>query len=146
MATVSQAVYSLYDTSWVASERLRLQNTAENTTYSADNMLARDMQMMAITNRGMIANQVMVGQAVALTSWNNYPGKGSKQLAAHRDSRYDRRLAIGAMHFSAAEAPPGAASLAYRQDGGSNVRNLVAAPSVIPHSGYVTPLVILRAA
>lgn len=72
VAAVALAVYSLYDTSWVASERIRLQNTADNTTYSAVNMLARDMNMMAITNRGMIANQVMVGQTVALTSWSNY--------------------------------------------------------------------------
>lgn len=72
VAAIALGVYSLYDTSWVASERIRLQNTADNTTYSAVNMLARDMNMMAITNRGMIANQVMVGQAVALTSWSNY--------------------------------------------------------------------------
>src|SRR5699024_1851734 len=50
----------------------RLQNTADNTTYSTATMLSRDMNMMAITNRGMIANQVMIGQLVGLSSWSNY--------------------------------------------------------------------------
>lgn len=72
IGAVALGTYSLYDSGWVASERIRLQNTADNTTYSTVNMVARDMNMMAITNRGMIANQVMVGQLVALSSWSNY--------------------------------------------------------------------------
>lgn len=72
IGAVALGTYSLYDSGWVASERIRIQNTADNTTFSAVNMIARDMNMMAITNRGMIANQVMVGQIVALASWGNY--------------------------------------------------------------------------
>ena len=72
IAAVALGVYSMYDTGWTASERIRLQNTADNTTYSTATMLSRDMNMMAITNRGMIANQVMIGQLVGLSSWSNY--------------------------------------------------------------------------
>lgn len=72
IAAVALGVYSMYDSGWTASERIRLQNTADNTTYSTVSMLSRDMNMMAITNRGMIANQVMIGQMVGLSSWSNY--------------------------------------------------------------------------
>lgn len=80
IGAVALGIYSLYDSGWVASERIRLQNTADNTTYSAVTMLSRDMNMMAITNRGMIANQVMIGQLVGLSSWSNYLQKTAENI------------------------------------------------------------------
>ncbi|MCL1037375.1 Tad domain-containing protein [Shewanella submarina] len=70
-ASVALALFSLYDGGVVSSERIRLQNTADNVVYSTTNMVTRDMNVIAITNRGMIANQVAVGQVVALSSWSN---------------------------------------------------------------------------
>lgn len=81
IGAIALGAYSLYDSGWVASERIRLQNTADNTTYSSVNLLARDMNMMAITNRSMIANQVMIGQLVGLSSWSNYLEKTAGNIA-----------------------------------------------------------------
>ncbi|MCL1080166.1 hypothetical protein D5R81_19105 [Parashewanella spongiae] len=65
-AAIALAVFSLYDTGIVASERIRMQNTADNVAYSTTNMVTRDMNIIAITNRAMVANQVAIGQIVAL--------------------------------------------------------------------------------
>lgn len=70
-AAVALAVFSLYDTGIVASERIRMQNTADNVAYSTTTMVTRDMNIIAITNRAMVANQVAIGQVVALASWAN---------------------------------------------------------------------------
>lgn len=34
-------------------------------------MITRDMNVIAITNRAMVANQIAIGQVVALASWTN---------------------------------------------------------------------------
>ncbi|GIU04067.1 hypothetical protein TUM4261_03240 [Shewanella sp. c952] len=70
-AAVALALFSLYDTGIVASERIRMQNTADNVAYSTTTMVTRDMNIIAITNRAMVANQVAIGQMVALASWAN---------------------------------------------------------------------------
>ncbi len=70
-AAVALAIFSLYDTGIVASERIRMQNTADNVAYSTATMVTRDMNIIAITNRAMVANQVAIGQMVALASWAN---------------------------------------------------------------------------
>lgn len=80
IGAVGLSVYSLYDSGWVAAERIRLQNTADNTTYSLANTLARDMNMIAITNRGQIANQVMIGQLVGLASWTDMVHKTAENI------------------------------------------------------------------
>ncbi|BFM22332.1 pilus assembly protein TadG-related protein [Gilvimarinus japonicus] len=67
-AAIALAVFSLYDVGWVASERIHLQNTADNTAYSTVNVQTRDLNMIAITNRAMIANQVVIGQYIGLVS------------------------------------------------------------------------------
>lgn len=34
-------------------------------------MITRDMNVIAITNRARVANQIAIGQVVALASWTN---------------------------------------------------------------------------
>ena len=68
-AALVLAVYSLFDTGQVASERIRLQNSADNTAYSMANLVTREMNLLAVTNRAMVANQVVIGQLLALASW-----------------------------------------------------------------------------
>ncbi len=63
------AGFSLYDNGTVASERIRMQNTADATAYSTMNVLSRDMNFIAYTNRAMVANQVAMAQMVGLSSW-----------------------------------------------------------------------------
>ncbi|WP_065188321.1 Tad domain-containing protein [Shewanella woodyi] len=70
-ASVALSIFSLYDVGTVSSERIRLQNTADNVAYSTTNMVTRDLNVIAITNRAMVANQVAIGQVVALSSWSN---------------------------------------------------------------------------
>lgn len=70
-AAIALAVFSLYDSGVVATERVRLQNTADNVAYSTATMVTRDMNVIAITNRAMVANQIAIGQVVALASWTN---------------------------------------------------------------------------
>lgn len=61
-AAIGLAVFSLYDSGVVATERVRLQNTADNVAYSTATMITRDMNVIAITNRAMVANQKKRGQ------------------------------------------------------------------------------------
>ena len=63
------AGFSLYDNGTVAAERIRMQNTVDATAYSTVNVLTRDMNFVAYTNRAMVANQVAIGQMVGLDSW-----------------------------------------------------------------------------
>ncbi|QTE86621.1 TadE/TadG family type IV pilus assembly protein [Shewanella algae] len=70
-AAIGLAVFSLYDSGVVATERVRLQNTADNVAYSTATMVTRDMNVIAITNRAIVANQIAIGQVVALASWTN---------------------------------------------------------------------------
>lgn len=63
------AGFSLYDNGTVAAERIRMQNTADATAYSTVNVLTRDMNFIAYTNRAMVANQVAIGQMVGISSW-----------------------------------------------------------------------------
>ncbi|WP_339897266.1 pilus assembly protein TadG-related protein [uncultured Gilvimarinus sp.] len=79
-AAIALAVFSLYDVGWVASERIRLQNTADNTVYSTVNVQTRDLNMIAITNRAMIANQVVIGQYIGLVSWSNEVNEFAQNL------------------------------------------------------------------
>ncbi|QSX42700.1 hypothetical protein JYB84_14480 [Shewanella cyperi] len=49
----------------------KLQYTADNTAQSLANMVARDMNFKAYTNRASVANQVAVAQLVGLSAWFN---------------------------------------------------------------------------
>jgi len=69
IAAILLAGFSLYDNGTVASERIRMQNTADATAYSTMNVLTRDMNFIAYTNRAMVANQVAMAQMVGLSSW-----------------------------------------------------------------------------
>ena len=69
IVAVLLAGFSLYDNGIVAAERIRMQNTADATAYSTMNVLSRDMNFIAYTNRSMVANQVAIGQMVGLSSW-----------------------------------------------------------------------------
>lgn len=69
ISSVLLAGFSLYDNGTVATERIRMQNTADATAYSTATVLARDMNFIAYTNRGMVANQVIIAQIIGMSSW-----------------------------------------------------------------------------
>ena len=66
---VALAVFSMYDIGQTNTDKVRLQNAADAAAYSGANMMARDFNFMAYTNRAMVANQAAIGQMVGLASW-----------------------------------------------------------------------------
>jgi len=80
IASVLLAGFSLYDNGTVASERIRMQNTTDATVYSTVNVITRDMNFIAYTNRSMVANQVAIAQLVGLSSWAHMLDKSVQNL------------------------------------------------------------------
>jgi len=68
-AALALAMFSLYDVGQIASSKQKNQNTADAVAYSTVNLVTRDMNFIAYTNRAMATNQVAIGQMVALSSW-----------------------------------------------------------------------------
>ncbi|NVK86831.1 MAG: hypothetical protein HWE13_01830 [Gammaproteobacteria bacterium] len=68
-AAIALAMFSLYDVGQIASNKQKTQNTADAVAYSTVNIVTRDMNFIAYTNRAMATNQVAIGQMVALSSW-----------------------------------------------------------------------------
>lgn len=67
------AMLTLFSIGQLTTEKMKLQNTADATAYSAALAQARDYNFSAYLNRGMIANDVAVAQLVSLSAWSkNY--------------------------------------------------------------------------
>lgn len=69
MVAVLLALWTMYDSGQVMTEKIKLQNTADNVAYSSSALVARDLNFSAYTTRAMVANQVAIGQMVGLSSW-----------------------------------------------------------------------------
>lgn len=69
VAAVILAVWVMYDSGNLMSEKVKLQNTADNVAYSTATLMARDLNFVAYTNRAMVANQVSIAQFVGISSW-----------------------------------------------------------------------------
>ncbi|ULQ47132.1 pilus assembly protein TadG-related protein [Flagellatimonas centrodinii] len=69
IGAVLLAMWVLYDTGALLSDRMRLQNTADHVAYSTAGLVARDLNFIAYTNRAMAANQVGIAQMVGLSAW-----------------------------------------------------------------------------
>lgn len=69
------ALFFLFNTGQLASEKSKLVNTSDAVAYSAGAMHARLLNFDAYTNRAMIANTVAVAQLVSLSSWVQYIDK-----------------------------------------------------------------------
>lgn len=65
-------VFVLYNVGQLTSSKMKLQNAADATAYSAAVMVARDYNFASYLNRGMVANQVAIAQIVGLSSWSRY--------------------------------------------------------------------------
>jgi hypothetical protein len=60
---------ALYSTGILTSEKMQLQNAADATAYSVSVVEARDLNFTAYMNRGMVGNEVAIGQMVSMMSW-----------------------------------------------------------------------------
>jgi len=66
------ALFFLFNTGQLSSEKTKLVNTADAVAYSAGVMHARALNFDAYTNRALMANEVMIAQMVSLSSWVQY--------------------------------------------------------------------------
>lgn len=69
IVAVILALWVMYDSGELMSDKIRLQNTADNVAYSTAALVSRDLNFIAYTNRAMVANQVGIAQMVGLSSW-----------------------------------------------------------------------------
>ena len=73
--------FVLFNTGQVATDKMRLANTADAAAFSGTLWQARALNFQSYTNRAMVANQVSIAQAVTLRSWAAYGAVTSEQLA-----------------------------------------------------------------
>lgn len=66
------ALFFLFNTGQLSSEKTKLVNTADAVAYSAGVLHARALNFDAYTNRAMIANEVLIAQMVSVSSWIQY--------------------------------------------------------------------------
>ena len=66
------ALFFLFNTGQLTSEKTKLVNTADAVAYSAGVMHARALNFDAYTNRALMANETMIAQMVSLSSWLQY--------------------------------------------------------------------------
>lgn len=66
------ALFFMFNTGQLSSEKTKLVNTADAVAYSAGVMHARALNFDAYTNRAMMANEVMIAQMVSVSSWVQY--------------------------------------------------------------------------
>lgn len=66
------ALFFLFNTGQLTAEKTKLVNTADAVAYSAGIMHARALNFDAYTNRALMANEVMIAQAVSIASWTRH--------------------------------------------------------------------------
>src|SRR5690606_42008549 len=69
LGVVLMAWLALFNQGQLVSHRVQLENTADATVYSQAKLAARNQNFIAYTNRAMVANEVSIGQMVAILSW-----------------------------------------------------------------------------
>ena len=87
LLVAGSVMLATYRTSEEASHAMVVVNAADAAAYSAGVWTARRMNLMAYSNRAMLANHIAVGHLVAYISWLRYVG-----TAVERVSRYARYL------------------------------------------------------
>lgn len=76
------ALFFFFNTGQLAREKTQLVNTADAVAYSAGVLHAKSLNYLAYTNRAYIANEVLVAQAVSLSSWAHYLGVWQRRLGS----------------------------------------------------------------
>ncbi|ASJ74659.1 hypothetical protein IMCC3135_22945 [Granulosicoccus antarcticus IMCC3135] len=73
--------FVLFNTGQVATDKMKLANTADAAAYSGTLWQARALNFQSYSNRAMVANQVSIAQAVSLKSWVTYGVVASENIA-----------------------------------------------------------------
>lgn len=71
----------LFNTGQIATDKMKLANTADAAAFSGTLWQARALNFQSYTNRAMVANQVSIAQAVSLQSWVSYGAVTSENIA-----------------------------------------------------------------
>jgi hypothetical protein len=69
LAVAVMTLLILYNQGQLVKNRIQLENAADAAVYSQAKLAARNLNFAAYTNRAMVANEVSIGQMVALLSW-----------------------------------------------------------------------------
>lgn len=78
LAVVVMSLLIIYNQGQLVNHRVQLENTADAAVYSQAKLAARNQNFIAYTNRAMVANEVSIGQMVALLSWaKHYKNTGA---------------------------------------------------------------------
>lgn len=77
----SAGVFFLFNTSQLATAKMRLENTSDAAIYSMGTYHARVLNFHAYTNRTMVAEQVAIAQVVSMASWLSYAKVATTNLA-----------------------------------------------------------------
>lgn len=70
----------LFNIGQLSAEKAKLVNTADAVAYSAAVMHARALNFDAYTNRALMANEVMIAQAVSIASWSSHVVKHTQNV------------------------------------------------------------------
>ncbi len=82
------ALFFLFNTGQLVSEKTKLVNTGDAVAYSAGVMHARLLNFDAYANRAMIANTVAIAQMVSLSSWLQYADNLARFGAATMNPKF----------------------------------------------------------
>jgi hypothetical protein len=93
------ALFFLFNTGQLSSEKTKLVNTADAVAYSAGVMQARALNFDAYSNRALVANEVLVAQMVSLSSWGQYVSRHANNLTTVFPDCFNLYSATGAAAF-----------------------------------------------
>jgi apolipoprotein N-acyltransferase len=78
--------YFMVNSSQAVNEKTRVINAADAAAYSAGVVEARALNFFAYTNRAMVANQIVIAQAVSVGSWMRYFGIASQNITEEAEN------------------------------------------------------------
>lgn len=98
------ALFFLFNTGQLTAEKTKLVNTADAVAYSAGVMHARALNFDAYTNRALMANEVMIAQAVSMASWATYVAghSNSAQSQMNCTNQYAVPVRLGLLTYAPA--------------------------------------------
>jgi hypothetical protein len=112
------ALFFLFNTGQLTAEKTKLVNTADAVAYSAGVMHARALNFDAYTNRALMANEVMIAQAVSMASWTAYVSEHTQSAQTLMNCRNQFAVPVGLLLVTYVPAcyalglPPGASAAA----------------------------------
>jgi hypothetical protein len=89
------ALFFLFNTGQLTAEKTKLVNTADMVAYSAGVLHARALNFDAYTNRALMANEVMIAQAVSMASWTRYVSEHAQSAQSLMYCRSQYSVPVG---------------------------------------------------